>query len=50
LCASDMEKTFHLPLGVKPFAVNRGEEGFVKDFALEHVDEDDYKSTSGEGY
>ena len=46
LCGSNMERTLGLPLNVKPFPVNRGEEGFVKDFALEHVE--DYGELDGE--
>jgi hypothetical protein len=39
-CGGVMERAF-LPLGVKPFPSNRGEKGFVKNFMVDHVEDDD---------
>jgi hypothetical protein len=37
-----MGDTF-LPDGVESFPANRGEKGFLKNFTVEHVDDEDFR-------
>lgn len=40
ICTNYLKRSF-LPIGVEPIVANRGERGFMKNFTLPHVDEDD---------
>jgi hypothetical protein len=40
VCNSPMERSF-LPSGCEPIVSNRGERGFVKNFTIDHVEDED---------
>ena len=40
VCGNELERSF-LPDGVEPIMANRGERGFLKNFTLPHVDDED---------